>query len=189
MRRIVMLAALLVASSATASAQSPRTVEVRAFLGADMPTGAMRDAMPDAALFGAQAGWRFRRDRRVVGTFGWMPTRTRYEAGDERANVLQVDATLEVPMGSRDAGAWRIEPFVGLGVGARTYLYDAVTLDDDTCAVGVLALGIEWRYGDRALRTELRDNVFCFRVPTPGSNDRHTRNDLAATFGFPFHFW
>jgi hypothetical protein len=183
-----MVLAALLAGATAMGAQTPRGYELRAFVGADMAMGAMRDVVDDAALLGVQAGARLTGDLRLVGTFGWMPTQTRFAVADDGVNVLQYDAMLELNVAHRGSGPWQVRPFVGLGAGARSYRYDSSALDDNTCAVGVGALGVAWQYRSAAVRTELRDNVFCYETPVAGERKSSTRNDLAMMLGVAYHF-
>ena len=184
---IPMFALALSLAAATAQAQDEWKLELRPFAGASIPTGAQRDYIRNDILFGAQIALELRPTLHAVSTYSWTPTGVRYQVGDRDVHVLQYDVGLEFGRVRRMGGDWRFEPFVGLGGGGRTYLFDAEELADHTCSVGYVALGTEFQIGRTSLRLEGRDNLFCYRSPVGGAR-RDTRNDLGLTFGLAYHF-
>ena len=73
----LLLAAALVVCTATLGAQT-RTLELRPFAGASIPTGSQRDLFKDAALFGTQGALELSPTFHVIGTFGWTAGTHRY---------------------------------------------------------------------------------------------------------------
>lgn len=182
---------LLATAPAGADAQEPGDArwkpELRPFLGATIPTGAMRDAITTDLLFGLQGAAELRPTLHLVGSIGITTALTKHVPSDRDVTVLQYDAGVEFSrLGPRVRG-WRVHPFVGIGGGARSYLYAAKALADHTCAVGYAAAGSEFQVGTMGLRAELRDNVFCYRSPIRGVASS-TRNDLGFALGFTYHF-
>ena len=77
-------------------------------------------------------------------------------------------------------------PFIGVGGGARTYLYSGTGLMDRTCVAGYAGLGAEFKVGIAAFRMEARDNLFCYRSPIAGVPSK-TRNEIGLSAGLAYH--
>lgn len=186
MRRLL-ITTLFLAAATTATAQTPTTpmLELRPLAGALIPTGDQRDLFKDAAMYGAQVALAYRPNVHFVGSFAWSPGRDRFAISDHKVNVYQYDVgaeyNLTYPLGSR----WELKPFLGAGGGARTYDYEATTLETRTCAAGYGALGTELQYGVVGLRLEARDYLYCFKNPVSGQSN--TRNEVGLTAGFVYH--
>lgn len=116
-----------------------------------------------------------------------VPAHNKYSGFDENVSIFAYDVGTELGMVQTLGAGWELRPFVGLGVGARTYAYKANGLSDRTCAAGYGALGSEFQFDKLALRLEARDNVFCYRSPIAGVASK-TRNDVGLAFGFAYHF-
>jgi hypothetical protein len=186
MRKLFATVVALGVVAGAANAQAPGiTPEVRPFVGVSVPTGVQRDLFKDAAMFGIQGAVEMKPSFHLIGTFGWIPTETKYAVARENVNIFQYDLGAEVSL-VRRLGAWEFKPFVGLGGGARTYVYKADQLDNKTCAAGYGAVGAELQMGRAALRLEGRDNVFCFRSPIAGVESK-TRNDVGLSLGVAYH--
>jgi hypothetical protein len=172
------------AQEATRSSWRP---ELRPFIGASIPTGAQRDAINSDILFGLQAAAELRPTFHAVGSFGFTAAETKHPTPNRDVAVLQYDVGVEFSRVAPLTPDWQFRPFLGLGGGARTYLYAADALKDRTCGLAYGTVGTEFQIGRSALRAELRDNVFCYRAPIVGVKSR-TRNDLGLAFGFAYHF-
>jgi hypothetical protein len=182
------IAVVLAFGAATAlSAQSPGAIpELRPFVGMSIPTGDQRDLFDNAAMFGLQGAFEMRPNFHLLGTFGWVPGQAKYTGADKDVQIYQYDLGLEYGL-VRMLGSWEFKPFLGLGGGARTYLYADDALETQTCASGYGALGAEMQMGRAAIRLEGRDNLFCFKSPVPGVESK-TRNDVGVTLGLAYHF-
>lgn len=156
--------------------------ELRPFAGAYVPTGDQRDLLKDAVFVGAQASWRVIPQLAITGTFGWAPSKDRVMAGDQTLDVYQYDVGAEARAPSwYNKGAWDFTPFVGVGIGGRSYNYrDLDDVDAKSNIAGYGALGGEVGFGRLGLRLEARDYVSRFE-PLTGNGDAKTRNDM--TFG------
>jgi hypothetical protein len=189
------LGGMLVAT-ATARAQdqvlsTPGTrasFEIRPYLGAYIPTGDQRDLLKDAVFAGAQASWRVIPQLAVTGTFGWAPSKDRVTAGDQTLDLYQYDIGAEARAQSwYNGGSWDFTPFIGLGVGGRTYNYRDLNVDSKTNVAGYGALGGEVGFGRLGLRVEGRDYISRFE-PLVGDGDAKTRNDITLAAGLTVRF-
>ena len=189
MKRILMIPAVaLVLGATTASAQGApfdRTLEVRPFMGVYVPTGALRDDMKAATTLGAQGAIELTQRFHIVGTLAWTHGHHKFDLLNDRVNLWQYDLGAEFnpfrPMGND----WMLQPFIGLGAGARTADYRAEGLGSKTCTAGYGALGTEVQRGAVALRLEARDYLTCFESPITGN--KRTRNDATIALGVAFH--
>ena len=188
MRRFTVTLAALIATAMAASAQEPKVrPEIRPFMGMYIPTGDQRDLFDNAAMFGVQAALELRPSFHLLGTFGWVPGQTKYVGLQDDVQIFQYDVGLELNLVRALGDAWLFKPFVGVGGGARTYMYESANLNNRTCAAGYGALGAELQLGRAALRLEGRDNVFCFRSALPDIKSK-TRNDVGLSLGLAYHF-
>jgi hypothetical protein len=188
MRRITLALAVIAATAVAASAQGPQVrPEIRPFVGMYIPTGVQRDLFDDAAMYGVQAAFELRPSFHVLGTFGWVPGQSKYQTASNDVQIFQYDVGIEWNMVRALGDAWLVKPFVGLGTGARTYVYDSDNLKNRTCSAGYGALGTEFELNRAAIRLEGRDNVFCFRSAVPGVKSK-TRNDVGLSLGLAYHF-
>jgi hypothetical protein len=180
---------LSVAGPLAAQSASAGNFEIRPYVGAYIPTGDQRDVFKDAILVGAQGSYRFTPALALTATVGWSPTEDRLTAGQETVDLLQYDIGAELRAASWLQGeSWDFSPFVGLGVGGRTYDYrDLDDVDAKTNVAGYGALGGEFGFGQFGLRIEGRDYVSRFE-PLIGNGATKTRNDVAVAAGLTIRF-
>ena len=185
------VAATLAATATGAGAQGttpPRGFELRPYAGAYIPTGDQRDFLEDAVFAGAQASYRVLPQLAITGTFGWSPSTDRIAAGNEKLDIYQYDVGAEARAASwLRGGTWDFTPFVGLGVGGRTYNYRDLDADAKTNVAGYGALGGEFGFGRVGVRIEGRDYVSRFE-PLTGGGDATTRNDVTLAAGLTVRF-
>ena len=187
---IVGLATVALVGVNPLTAQVPGTpkFEIRPYVGAYIPTGDQRDVFKDAILAGAQASYRIAPQFAITGTIGWSPTEDRLTTGQETVDLLQYDIGGELRAPSWLSGeSWDFSPFVGLGVGGRTYDYRDLDVDAKTNVAGYGALGGEFGVGQFGLRIEGRDYVSRFE-PLTGTGETKTRNDIALAAGLTIRF-
>lgn len=169
------------------AAQTKSIPELRPFFGANVPTGEQRDFMKDAPMLGLQAGLELRPSLHLVATGAWIPAKDKYQVTNDKVNLLQYTLGLELgrPMGLGEN--WEFRPFIGVGGGARTFLYQNLGLSDKTCVAGYGGVGGEFQVGRTALRLEARDYVYCYPDPMD-LVDTKTRNDVNFALGLAYHF-
>jgi hypothetical protein len=122
----------------------------------------------------------------VVGTFGFAPVNSKYNVTDKGANLLLYDAGVEYGLVRPLAGEWEMKPFLGAGIGGRTYQFKSSVLHDRTCTSGYGTLGTEFQLSRIALRFEGRGNFFCYESPLT-TGESKTRNDISLNFGLAYH--
>jgi hypothetical protein len=180
-----------VGQSATAQSRDNwyRGFELRPYTGAYIPTGDQRDVLKDAVLVGAQVSYRVIPFLALTGSFGWSPSKDRIIPGDETLDIYQYDLGAEARANAwRRFGALDFTPFVGLGLGGRTYNFRNLdNVDSKTNFLGYGALGGELGFGRVGVRIEGRDNVSGFK-PLTGDGDTKTRNDVTVAAGLTIRF-
>lgn len=187
MRRIVLAIAALLAGASALVAQAPNVKpEIRPFVGAIIPTGDQRDLFTDAGMVGLQAAVELKPSLHILGTFAWVPGQNKYGVSLDNVNIFQYNVGAELGFVQPLAGNWELRPFVGIGGGGRTYAYEADALADKTSVAGYGAVGTEFQLARTALRLEARGNVFSFRSPLSGVDDK-TRMDVGLSLGVAYH--
>ena len=187
MKKLIVAFVALTVVHQVAAAQDVLRPEIRPFAGAYIPAGVQRNLFREAPMFGVQAALEFRPTFHLLGTFGWVPGEAKYTGADADVNIFQYDIGIELNAVQPLRDAWLFKPFIGLGGGARSYLYSDAQLKDRTCAAGYGAVGVELEVNRTALRLEGRDNVFCFRSALDGIKSR-TRSDFGLSLGLAYHF-
>ena len=186
MKRLAVVAALLLSAASLAAQSSMLKPEFRPFAGANIPTGPQRDLFGDGGMIGAQVALEVKPSLHVVGTFGWVASQTQYVVSDNNVNMFTYDVGVEFGVVEPIGANWEFKPFVGIGGGARTYAYRG-SLTDKTCASAYAALGTEFQIAPWAFRLEGRYNAFGYRSPLVGV-DTEARGDVGLSLGLAYHF-
>ena len=188
MRYAIAVAALTLAASTAAAQQRTPTIrpEIRPFVGAYVPMGAMRDDFRDATTVGGQAALELSDRWHLVGTLGWTYGKNRMlPLAQERTYLIHYDVGAESNLLFELERSWLIKPFGGLGVGARSYDYNADAIETRICTAGYGALGSEAQRGVIALRFEARQYLACYESPITG--EKKTRRDGLFSLGLAYH--
>jgi hypothetical protein len=185
MRRFFIAACLLSIGASATAQELPRFLELRPLIGAYVPTGAQRDYFDDAAIYGLQAAFEYRPTLHFVGSFTWSPSHNNFVAVDDAVNMFQYDVGAEFNLVRSLGAGWDLKPFLGLGVGGRTYNYDAMSLATRTFVAGYGVIGTEFQYRSVAIRLEGRDYLSDFQNPLIGGSE--ARNDLGFSIGLAYH--
>jgi hypothetical protein len=162
----LMLATLLI-SATSAYAQQPQRIrpEIRPFIAAYLPAGALRDDFKSATTLGAQAALEISPFMHVVGTVGWTHGHNKYaNFSDDVTYIWQYDVGAEFNLTREWGSSWLLKPFLGAGAGGRTYDYQAVNVGTNTCTAGYSTIGSELQKGVMALRFEARNYITWWRA-------------------------
>lgn len=190
MRSFVLAAALVVAAAVAAPAQQvnrPFELELRPFGGVLIPTGELADDFKTATMAGGQVALELSPVFHLMGTAAWTHGHNKFaNVTDDVTYVWQFDVGAEYTYLRVPVGGFMFRPFVGLGVGARTYDYKEANFDTKTCTAGYGALGTEFQKGNWALRGEARDYLTCYTNPV--TDVKKTRNDVGIALGLAYHF-
>ena len=185
--RALVLAIVAVASTATplVAQRRGRIVEVRPFVALSMPMGAQRDAVNDAVTLGLQGALELEDGVHLVASADWSPATAWVPGGSESVDVYQYDLGVELSRLHPSFLGWALNPFVGAGIGGRTYDYAART-PSGNCSAAYVGGGTELRHQRTAVRVELRAQAFCYHVPG-GADEAVTRSDLRFAVGLSHH--
>jgi hypothetical protein len=180
-------AAALVVSTAALPAQTPLLrPEIRPYAGALIATGDQRDLFDNAPVYGLQGALEMNPNFHFVGTFGYAPMTSKYNVPNAAASAFLYDAGVEFDLVRPLVGDWQFKPFIGGGVGGRSYTFKANALQDRTCFSGYGTLGTEFQVSKIALRFEGRSNLFCYHSPLSAGGS-HNRNDIGLSAGLAYH--
>jgi hypothetical protein len=187
MKKMMALFSLLMLGATALAAQSSRVrPELRPFAGAMIPVGALRDVFMDSPLAGVSTALELKPSLHVLATFAWVPTQNKYGVAQNNVNVYQYTAGVELGFVEPLGGKWELRPFVGVGVGGRTYAFQGIGLNDRTGFAGYGEVGTEFQIARTALRLEARQNAFCYKSPVPGVASK-TRSDVGLSLGLAYH--
>lgn len=171
---VALIAALPAAAGATML--SPNA-EIRPFVGGLFPTGTLGNELSSSFLAGAQLGYKLPIPLHLVGTFAWTPSRAK-DLADKRTNIFLYDAGVTyTPYRSTAVTGWSIRPFIGAGLGARTYSFSSTGPSDQTDFDAYGAIGGELTASRIGARLELRDYASHLKGLDP-LQEKATRNDL-----------
>ena len=189
MKKLLAAALLVLVAATSLAAQqraNPLALELRPFGGVLIPTGALADDFKTAAMAGGQVAFELSPVLHLMGTAAWTQGHNKFpDVTDDVTYVWQFDVGAEYTFLRVPMNTVMFRPFVGLGLGARTYDYKEADFDTKTCTAGYGALGTEFLRGDWALRAEARDYMTCYTNPV--TNLKKTRNDVGIALGFAYH--
>jgi hypothetical protein len=157
---------------------------VRSFAGAFVPVGAQKANFKSATMVGGQLAVELTRHFHGVFSVSWTQSHNRLFTEDV-TRIWQYDGGVEVNAVTGIGWGWYFRPFVGTGVGARTYDYKERLAKNTSCMAWYGGVGAELQYDAFALRGEVRDYLSCFQ--RPNSTERRVRNDFGLTVGLAYH--
>jgi Outer membrane protein beta-barrel domain len=180
MKTMFALAALaLVAFAGPARAQDGEVsgrLHLSPYVGAFVPTGSQRNQFKDAVLVGATASYDMLPYTSVVASFGWAPTE---EKGLSRTlDLYQYDLGLQGQYPFDVGHGLTLTPFLGGGIGGRTYEFRNVDIGSETDFAGYFSGGATLQYRQASLSMTARDYISHYNGI--GLADvSTTRNDLS----------
>lgn len=187
-RWFVITAAVAAFASSTARAEEDaRRFHVAPFVGAYVPTGDQRDLLEDAVSAGLTASYEVHPYVAVLASFAWAPTKVKALALHDDLDLFQYDLGLEGHYPFPVAVGWSLQPFLGLGAGARTYRFRNLDVSSQTDFAGYVSAGLGLERGPFALRLSVRDYVSAFDGLTGGESST-ARNDLSMVIGAGMRF-
>ncbi len=169
--------------AAQVAADSARRFQFVVSSGALVPTGAQRGAVAAGDMTAAQLSYRVLPQIAVTGALGWTRSHDVVAAGQPTLDVFTYDVGAEL-RGSEwvPREAWSAAPFVGAGVGGRSYRYRNLGTESTHNLAGYASVGGEVGYARLRLRLEVRDYVSGFKA-LGGLQASDARNDVALLVG------
>lgn len=182
-RTLALAAAALTLAAAPAAAQTGR-VEIRPVVGAYVPAGAQADQLEPSVAVGGQLSYGWLRNLAVVGTVWYAPTE-RDGDGEDGVDVLSYDLGVELFADRPVLGPLR--PFVGGGVGGRSFSFEDDAVDGETNLAGYVSAGTNV---DLAPRVSLRAEGRGYLSDSKGltGDDGESRGDFLFTLGLGYRF-
>lgn len=173
------VAAVAALAASTARAEEPRRFSIAPLVGAYVPTGDQRDLLEDSVLAGLTVSYDVHPNVAVVGGFTWAPTRTKGVLGRQDLDLLQYDLGVQGQAPILLAPGWTLKPFVGVGVGGRTYEFRNVSSGGQTDFAGYVSAGAGLEYQAVELRLTARDYLSAFDGLGNLEVSSTARNDLS----------
>ena len=189
-RRIARATATLVlfasfAPAVAAHAQQYK-YEIRLDGGAWLPTGRIADDLKYAGTVGAAAVWNYAHEWSAVASAMWTPSEDKSPSGGMQVNVYQYDVGFEWATKTSEIARWDVKPYLGAGIGDRTYSPKRETEPDQNVVDGYLAAGFSFVSEHESWRFGIRDYVSEWKglLRTQSS----TGNDVAIFAGIGLRF-
>jgi hypothetical protein len=179
--------AALATTPALDEQQPSRDFQISPYVGAFIATGGQRDVLDDAVITGLTLSYDVHRYVAVVGSFGWAPSKSVALGVEDDLDLFQYDVGVQGQYAFSLGRKLTLKPFLGGGVGARTYSFRDLDVDSETDFAGYFSGGANLEYGKLALGVTVRDYITAFDgIGT--EQDSSTRNDLNvfASFGLRF---
>jgi hypothetical protein len=133
-------------------------MEMQWSFGALAPLGLQRRAVAIAPYYEVAMLAVPLRELAFVANVGWAPTHDRQSSTHASVDITDLHGGIEVRPLAIKRGAIVLKPFVGLGLGARSYYFslDSVTV---TSLAGYASLGLAYQYAATGLRIAASDHV------------------------------
>ena len=138
-------AALFAADAAGAQTASYPTVELRPFVGAFIPTGAHANDFKSVVSVGSQAGLEISNYVTLTGNFAYSPATSKIPTIESRVHAYTYDLGAEFRTRSPLLSDLDMVPFLGAGLGGRTYDYADSRLSTESFFLGYGSAGTEFQ--------------------------------------------
>ncbi len=168
--------ALAAQPAVAADAQQNHSFHVAPFVGGFVPTGSQRDVLKDSVFTGITASYDVLPYLAVVGSFGWAPTKVKNLANSQ-LDMYQYDLGVQGQYAFNPGAGLTLTPFVGVGVGARTYSFRHLSASSETDFTGYVSAGATLQYSVFTVSATARDYVSHYEGLGLTSANA-TRNDL-----------
>jgi hypothetical protein len=179
---------ILTIVSEVADAQSiMKRFQTRSTVGAFVPMGAHGDLLDAGPVFGSQVAFAIHPNVSIVGAFSMSSAKEESATADE-VDIYQYDVGAEVGKTILGGGRWRFRPYVGAGIGGRSYNYQDISGPAQHNLAGYASAGALVMFGRAGIRLEARDYVSGFKGLAGEYESSKTRNDLMITTGLAFGF-
>jgi hypothetical protein len=176
----VIVAAVAALAAPAARAEEPaHKFSIAPLVGAYVPTGDHRDLFEDSVLTGLTLSYDVHPNVAVVGAFTWAPTKTKGVLGEQDLDLFQYDLGVQGQAPILLVPGWTLKPFVGVGVGGRTYDYRNVSTGSQTDFAGYVSAGAGLEYRAVELRVTARDYLTAFDGLGAYEVSSTARNDLS----------
>jgi len=188
LRTLLPEALLLCTIAAAPAIAQDGPFQLRAGAGGFAPGSGLKGWVSGSSVIGLEASYEFSRYLGVTASTFLGDTQTRmYDGEFGDAHLWQYDAGLEgrVPALSAGIAGLRVGPFVGLGIGQRSYDMRSSFMTGSTSGLttyGALGLDFMPTRGHLGFRTELRDDRSSF-VDVSHLIPRATYGDLTYFIG------
>jgi hypothetical protein len=164
MKKLVTAVAALMALAAlpavAAEPQPAPKLQIAPYVGAFIPTGDQRDVLDDAVLAGLTLSYDVHPYVAVVGSFGWAGSQGQEAFSlDEDLDLFQYDLGVQGQYAFAIGKDLTLKPFVGAGLGSRTYNFRDLDVDSETDFVGYVSGGASLEYRKFAFGLTLRDYI------------------------------
>lgn len=161
---VATLSALAALAAAPVRAEEPpRTAQLSVLLGVVVPTGRQRTFFDSAALVGVTASLDVHRNVALVGSLGWAQTEGRgLAARSATLDVAQYDLGVQAQLPVALSGGQTLKPFLGAGIGGRTYQFRGLGVERETDLVGYYVLGVSLECRDLVVGVAVRNDLSDF---------------------------
>lgn len=179
--------ALALLAAAPAGAQ-PRNYkyEIRLEGGGWFPASPISDALKSAGTVGATASWMFSPDWSTLLSGAWTSSQDKDPSGSLHVNIYQYDVGIEWSAKAAELNRWDLRPYVGAGLGGRSYSPERATEPSQSVFDGYLSAGLSLWLEEATWRVGLRNYISGWNglMKTQSA----TADDVAIIAGFGFRF-
>lgn len=180
-----------VTAPVSAQVQGPLAFSLGPQVGVYIPVQDQADDLSETLTLGAMVRTDLSRWLGVVGSFWWAPSEAEVPSlspMEEDVDLFQYDLGFELrPFANRNDN-WPIVPFIGGGVGGRSYSFRDLDEGSETDFSGYGSLGGEVVLDRIALRLEGRGYLSDFDGLTGAHPDSEARGEFTFTAGVLYRF-